>query len=126
MVPNRPPYTEVEALLLTMSNKCLTPQERIEHLQTALQLKIRSIIEIMRICAKENPDFKLVIDAISNPSIDANTISQQTFDYPVALELCAALEKGLANSSHSSVQATTISDYIEAIDRAQLEQCSEG
>jgi hypothetical protein len=120
---NQPPYHEVDALLKQMSRQNLGAHERRERLQEALKTKIRTIIDVMRMAAHENPELQSIFDAISNNSISSEEVSKQVYDFPVALELVSALEKGLSKSPHSTVRTITVPRFIEEIDQAQINEC---
>lgn len=120
---NTPPLNEVDALLRHMKDQEFSAAERKERLEAALKSKIQSIIDVMRISASENPELAKIFDALSDSSISSHSVSEEVYDYPVALELFSALEKGLSNSSHSTVQTTTIPRFISEIDKADMDEC---
>ena len=119
----QPPYHEVDVLLRQMDKESLSAQQRRMRLEEALQSKVKSIIDVMRIAAHDNPELQKIFNAMSDSSINSENVSREVYDYPVALELISALENGLMQSRHSSVQTLSIQRFMQEIDRAHIDEC---
>jgi hypothetical protein len=118
-------FDEIESCKRTAAAKSSSARDVKIALQNARKAKVRSIIGVMRGSAMLHPELKKIFDALSDSSIDAAKVAEEVDSYPIALELIAALEKGLKNSSHSTVIHTSIDRFGMAIDAAAILQAEE-